>query len=142
MESRAESDIVTTKQLSDIVSEAIPFKEKHKHPATRTFQAIRIFINDELDDLKKGLSAALSVLKVGGRILVLTFHSLEDRIVKNFMKAHSEAPELPRRLPIMHQEFLPALKVVAKKVRPTADEIKNNPRARSAILRIAEKMKG
>lgn len=140
VEARAEAPIETTKQLSDIVSNALPFKEKHKHPATRTFQAIRIFINDELEDLKRGLTAAMKALKVGGRLLVITFHSIEDRIVKTFMKSHSQPPEMPRRLPIQHQTFEPALRIIAKKVRATDEELAYNLRARSAILRVAEKM--
>lgn len=133
--------IVRTLTLAKIISGAVSSKQFNKHPATRSFQAIRIFINQELEDLKKGLIGALEVLKVGGRLVVISFHSLEDRIVKQFMlkaagKQHGEMP-LPAIAP-----FLPTRVrvLLLAKGRPTQEEIRANPRARSALMRVVEKI--
>ena len=132
--------ITRTQQLAGIVAQAIPTREKSKDPATRTFQAIRIEINHELDDLKACLAASVDVLQTGGRLVVISFHSLEDRIVKRFMREQSKGKQYPYDLPIQHIEINAALKIVAKPIRASDTEIKNNPRARSAIMRVAEKL--
>ena len=132
--------ITRTHQLASIVAQAVPSREKGKDPATRTFQAIRIQINHELDDLKACLASSIDALQVGGRLVVISFHSLEDRIVKRFMREQSKGKQYPHDLPIRHIEINAHLKTVGKPVRASADEIKNNPRARSAIMRVAEKL--
>lgn len=133
--------ITRTLQLAQIISDAVPFKDKHKHPATRSFQAIRIFINSELDELEKALNSALSVLAPEGRLSIISFHSLEDRMVKQFIKKNSKGKEVPRGLPILESELnkdIP-LKTVGKAIMPSEAEIEANPRSRSAVLRVAEK---
>jgi 16S rRNA (cytosine1402-N4)-methyltransferase len=132
--------ITRTQQLASIVAQAVPGREKGKDPATRTFQAIRIQINHELDELKACLAASVDSLKKGGRLVVISFHSLEDRIVKRFMREQSKGKEYPHDLPIRHVEAAGALKVIGKPVRASDAEVKNNPRARSAIMRVAEKI--
>jgi len=130
--------IAGTRDLADLVAHACPVKEKHKHPATRTFQAIRIFINRELDELQLCLRDSLDVLARGARLVVISFHSLEDRIVKRFMRDAAQGPKLPKGLPVRHTETLGRLKLMGKSQRASAVELKGNPRARSAILRVAE----
>lgn len=136
---RKEQPITTTQQLAEIVAKAHPAWEKGKNPATQSFQAIRIAINHELDDLKEGLEQALEALNIGGRLLVISFHSLEDRIVKHFIQHHERGEQLPARLPIKHRDFLPKLKRLGRAIKPSAKEVAQNPRARSAVLRISEK---
>lgn len=133
--------IVTTVQLANVVKLAHPHWERFKHPATRTFQAIRIRVNNELEDLKVCLGQSIDVLKCGGRLLVISFHSLEDRIVKRFIRQHAhEAVEL-KKLPFMPAEWgRPKLKILGRGIRPSAYAIKTNPRSRSAVLRMAEKI--
>jgi 16S rRNA (cytosine1402-N4)-methyltransferase len=131
--------IKTTTELAEIVKEAHPAWEKHKHPATRVFQAIRIYINQELDDLSKGLKQCVQVLAPHGRLAVISFHSLEDRIVKRFMRAEEEGVRLPKNLPVMDSETKTHFKRVGKAIKPTDEEVSENVRARSAILRIGEK---
>lgn len=131
--------ITGTLQLAEIVKQANPAWEKHKHPATRVFQAFRIHINNELGALQQVLDTALSVLRPGGRLVVISFHSLEDRLVKQFIHKHSKGDELPRHLPIMADQFQPALRKLGKAIKPSAEEVATNPRARSAIMRVAEK---
>jgi 16S rRNA (cytosine1402-N4)-methyltransferase len=138
---REEQPIETTHQLVDIVVEAIPVKEKGKHPATRTFQAIRIHLNGELSELTDLLSQAVSVLGKGGRLVVISFHSLEDRISKRFIRNESKGGDFPKGLPVRASEFDPALRKRGGAIKASAEEIDRNPRSRSAILRIAEKMK-
>lgn len=138
VEQRDAAPITRTTQLADLVASAIPRKEKGKHPATRTFQAIRIFINRELEELDAVLTQAMNVLAANGRLLVISFHSLEDRLVKRFMRDQSRGVEIPREIPVTHDVFKSKLTIVGKPVRCQPDEIKNNPRARSAVLRIAE----
>lgn len=140
VETRKETPIVTTKQLADIVSAAIPRWEKHKHPATRSFLAIRIAINHELDDLQKGLAQALEALTIGGRLLVISFHSLEDRLVKRFVQHHQQGGDFPAGLPVTQDMYRPRLKREGRAIKPSSEEIAFNPRARSAVLRIAEKL--
>ncbi|WP_179404932.1 16S rRNA (cytosine(1402)-N(4))-methyltransferase RsmH [Burkholderia guangdongensis] len=141
---RAESDrlgpLDTTGELAQIVGHAVKTREKGKDPATRTFQAIRIHVNQELADLQVVLDAALSSLEQGGRLVVISFHSLEDRIVKRFMQAHASAPAVDRRLPIRAVDLpSPPLKIIGRKF-PSEAEVVANPRARSAVMRIAERV--
>ncbi len=138
---RDEQTISTTGELAQIVTDAIPVKEKHKHPATRSFQAIRIFINQELKMLEEGLDGALSVLADGGRLVVISFHSLEDRIVKRFMRDKSTRPKLPAGLPVMDADIEVPFRLVGKPVVAGELELEGNPRARSARLRVLEKKK-
>lgn len=140
---RAEQPFTRTADLAKVLTEANPAWEKGKNPATRAFQGIRIFINNELGDLERGLEAALEALEVGGRLVVISFHSLEDRIVKQFMKrqAKGEADKLPRDLPIIPKAFEPRLKLIGKPVYAGDAELKVNPRSRSAVMRIAEKLR-
>ena len=126
-----------------MITEANPAWEKGKHPATRAFQGLRIHINNELADLELGLQAAVDSLAVGGRLVVISFHSLEDRIVKQFMRklARGEADNLPRHLPVRPEPFIPVLKLLGKPQYAGEQELKNNPRARSAVMRVAEKLR-
>ena len=137
---REEAPIEDTLQLAEIIADAVPRHEKGKHPATRSFQAIRIFINAELDDLERGLESALSLLATGGRLVVISFHSLEDRIVKRFMRKESRGEELPRRLPVPGDVGKGSIRLVGKAVRPSEAEVSQNPRARSAVMRVAERL--
>ncbi len=130
----------TTEALVKVIDQAMPRKEKHKHPATRTFQAIRIAVNRELQVLPLALESALECLNPGGRLVVLSFHSLEDRIVKRFMRDKSKAAPIPRGMPMAAEEAVLPFKLIGKAVKPGADEIAFNPRSRSAVLRIAEKI--
>ena len=137
-ERTAENLPKTTLGLAQLIAKVVRSREPGQDPATRTFQALRIFINRELDDLQLGLQAALTVLKPGGRLVVISFHSLEDRIVKQFMRAHATV-EMPRKLPVRAKDLPQAeLKVIAR-VRPSVAEVNENPRARSAVMRVAEK---
>lgn len=138
---RANAPIMTTAELADIITNAIPpgNRPRDKHAATRSFQAIRIAVNQELTELEAVLPQALDALKVGGRLAVISFHSLEDRIVKQFIRQHEKGAELPRGLPVKSTVFNARLKTIGKPVKPGLQEINQNPRARSAILRIAEK---
>jgi len=135
---RVDQPIATTKQLAEIVAGAVPTRERSKDPATRSFQAIRLHINRELDELREALPQAMDVLAPHGRLAVISFHSLEDRIVKQFMRAQEKGKELPPDLPVRHVEIQSRLKVVGKPLRASDDEVRRNPRARSAVLRIAE----
>ena len=137
-ERTAENLPKTTLGLAQLIAKVVRSREPGQDPATRTFQALRIFINRELDDLQLGLQAALTLLKPGGRLVVISFHSLEDRIVKQFMRAHATV-EMPRKLPVRAKDLPQAeLKVIAR-VRPSVSEVNENPRARSAVMRVAEK---
>ncbi|AJY18259.1 16S rRNA (cytosine(1402)-N(4))-methyltransferase RsmH [Burkholderia multivorans] len=141
---RAESDrlgpLDSTGELAQIVGHVVKTREKGKDPATRTFQAIRIHVNQELADLQVVLDAALSLLEQGGRLVVISFHSLEDRIVKRFMQAHASAPAVDRRLPIRAVDLpSPPLKIIGRQF-PSEAEVVANPRARSAVMRIAERV--
>lgn len=137
---RKVSPIETTAALAKVVSEAHPRWEKHKHPATRAFQAIRIKVNGELDDLEAFLNGALDMLRVGGRLVVISFHSLEDRLVKRYMRDMSRGEALPRGLPVKESALNRRMRLVGKAVRASAGEVELNPRARSAVMRIAEKI--
>ncbi|MCO7224000.1 16S rRNA (cytosine(1402)-N(4))-methyltransferase RsmH [Pleionea sp. CnH1-48] len=140
VEIREETPITTTAQLAKIIDEAVPKKDPGKHPATRSFQAIRIHINKELSDLEAGLDAAMSILKPGGRMVVISFHSLEDRIVKRFFKKLAKGDDFPRDFPITADEIKPKMKLLGKPQKPAGDEVDENIRSRSAIMRVAEKL--
>ena len=140
IEARDEDPITRTVQLAQIVTEAVPTVERNKHPATRTFQALRIHINNELDELKAVLNQILRVLRPGGRLAVISFHSLEDRIVKQFMQKEAKGDDFPPEIPVTAREISPRLRIVNKAIKPTMEEIQRNQRARSAILRIGEKL--
>lgn len=136
---RQQREIRTTTELADIVAGVVPPHTRKKHPATKTFQAIRIFVNDELRQVETALQQSINVLKRGGRLCVISFHSLEDRIVKRFMRDAARESEQYRGMPEVPEEFRPRLRLVGKPVTATPDEIAANPRARSARLRIAER---
>lgn len=136
---REEAPILTTAMLAEIVKEANPKWEKHKHPATRVFQAIRIHVNQELTDLTECLKQCLGALAVDGRLVVISFHSLEDRIVKQFMRDQEQGTQLPMGVPIRASEIKTHFKRVGKAVKPHDEEIKGNVRSRSAVLRTGEK---
>jgi 16S rRNA (cytosine1402-N4)-methyltransferase len=140
---RAVQPFERTADLAQVITVANPAWEKGKNPATRAFQGLRIFINNELGDLETGLEAALEGLDVGGRLVVISFHSLEDRIVKQFMRRHAkgEADTLPRDLPIIPEKFVPRLKLLGKPQYASIEEVKANPRSRSAVMRVAEKLR-
>jgi len=141
VEKRAQSPIATTRQLAELIEDAVPVREKHKHPATRTFQAIRIEINRELEELKAVLQQSVQVLRPGGRLVVISFHSLEDRIVKRFIRDESGAKYNPGRLPIKEVDIVKGiLKTIGKALKAGKQEINQNPRARSAIMRVAERV--
>ncbi|MCF5708417.1 16S rRNA (cytosine(1402)-N(4))-methyltransferase RsmH [Pseudomonas syringae] len=132
-----------TADLAEVLKVANPAWEKGKNPATRAFQGLRIHVNNELGDLEAGLEAALDALEIGGRLVVISFHSLEDRIVKLFMRklAKGEADNMPRNLPIQYKAFEPKIKIHGKAQFASDDETKANPRSRSAVMRVAEKLR-
>ncbi len=131
----------TTLQLASLVASVVRTREVGQDPATRTFQALRIFINRELEDLELGLKAALNLLKPGARLAVISFHSLEDRIVKQFLQSHAKV-EVPRGLPVRDRDLPQSALEIIGRVKPSDEEVRENPRARSAIMRIAEKRAG
>ena len=137
---RAKAPIRRTAQLAEIIRSAVPSRGQKKHPATKSFQAIRIFINDELAELEKALEASIDLLKPGGRLCVISFHSLEDRRVKRFMRNASLEPVKYRGLPHIPPEHRPPFKLIGKAIKPTDEEIAGNVRARSSRLRIAERL--
>ncbi|MCU7904626.1 MAG: 16S rRNA (cytosine(1402)-N(4))-methyltransferase RsmH [Candidatus Thiodiazotropha sp. (ex Epidulcina cf. delphinae)] len=139
VEARSVRPITTTVQLAELVSRANPSREKGKHPATRSFQAIRIFINGELDALRISLQRVLDVLASGGRLVIISFHSLEDRIVKRFMRDQARGDSFPPGVPVTRDQLQPRLRLVGKALRPGEAEVAANPRARSAVLRVAER---
>jgi 16S rRNA (cytosine1402-N4)-methyltransferase len=142
VDSREQSPITRTSQLAKLIKTTAPQREIKKHPATRSFQAIRMYINSELEQIEKALAASLEVLKPGGRLVVISFHSLEDRLVKQFMKKHSQAKKVPRGLPISESELNKGKKLllVGKKLKPSKLEVEQNVRSRSSVLRIAERL--
>ena len=134
--------VATTRELAGIVAKSVRTREPGQHPATRTFQALRIHVNQELEELTAVLPQCVAALAPGGRLVAISFHSLEDRIVKRFLRGESQPPQLPSRLPLRAAELpRPALSLVGKIQRPAHDEIAANPRARSAVMRIAERTK-
>lgn len=136
---RIEGPISTTDRLVEIVEMSIPRREKHKHPATRTFQAIRIQVNRELEELETCLTDVIELLKSGGRVVVISFHSLEDRLVKRFFRRLEKGDDLPSRLPVRDDQLNRKVRILGKPVKPSATEVADNRRARSSIMRIAEK---
>ena len=137
---RSQRPLQRTRELAEIVAKAVPTREPRQDPATRTFQAIRIFINQELEELEMTLPQCVACLKPGGRLVIISFHSLEDRIVKRFMVGLAR-PEVPKRLPLRESEMPRGLvRLVGKPVRPAQREVDENPRARSAIMRVAERL--
>jgi len=141
VERRAISPITTTRELAKLIEDAVPVKEKHKHPATRSFQAIRIEINKELEELKAVLQQSARILKPGGRLVVISFHSLEDRIVKRFIRSESGAKYNPGKLPVKEIDITKGiLKKTGKALKAGPQEVALNPRARSAIMRVAERV--
>lgn len=137
---RATQPLTRTLQLAALVTRCVRTREPGKHPATRTFQALRIFINDELAQIERGLQQALELLSPGGRLVAISFHSLEDRLVKQFIRSHSEVDPVLARLPVLPAHAQPPLRRVGRKQRPTSAQVAANPRARSAMLRVAEKV--
>ncbi len=141
VEIRETQSIDDTATLASIISSVVPRPKNHKHPATRSFQAIRIHINEELSQIQQMLETILDVLKVGGRMLVISFHSLEDRLIKRFIKAQSTQPRIPRGLPLRDSEINSVLRLsaIGKAIKAGAAELAVNPRSRSAVLRVAER---
>ena len=138
---RARGPVGTTRELAALVAKAVPARQPREDPATRTFQAVRIHVNQELEELSLALPQCLELLAPGGRLVVISFHSLEDRIVKRFLRDNARADRLPPRLPLRARELPPPpLKLVCRPVRPAAAETAANPRARSAVMRVAEKL--
>ena len=132
--------VATTRQLAEIVGRAVRTREPGQHPATRTFQALRIHVNQELEELEMTLPQAAALLEPGGRLAVVSFHSLEDRVVKTFIRARSTADTFPKGVPVRAADLpTPQLRAVGKAIRASDDEVRRNPRARSAVLRVAEK---
>ncbi|WP_439238595.1 16S rRNA (cytosine(1402)-N(4))-methyltransferase RsmH [Lonepinella sp. BR2919] len=131
-----------TLQLAELIASAVPFKDKHKHPATRSFQAIRIFINAELDELESVLNSAVELLAPQGRLSIISFHSLEDRMVKHFIRKQSKGENIPKGLPLREDQIQrnQTLKTIGRAIQASEQEIALNPRSRSAVLRIAEKL--
>jgi 16S rRNA (cytosine1402-N4)-methyltransferase len=140
VDARATASIDTTGRLAELVARAVPIREPGRHPATRTFQALRIQVNDELGALARCLDQVCDLLAVAGRLVVISFHSLEDRIVKRFMRREAQGPILPKGVPVRAKETQGRLRVLGKPIRPSESEVQANPRARSAILRVAERL--
>ena len=140
VERNRELPMTRTKELADLIANASPFREKHKHPATRSFQAIRIYINSELEEIERALDGAHEVLAADGRLSVISFHSLEDRIVKRFIRQHSRGPQVPSGIPMTEAQLRSlggrTLKALGK-MKPSDAEVAENPRARSSVLRFA-----
>jgi 16S rRNA (cytosine1402-N4)-methyltransferase len=139
VETRQKQRLETTGQLARLIEKTIGRREKNKHPATRCFQAIRIYINDELAQLEKGLAKAIGLLRPGGRLAVISFHSLEDRLVKRTIREAARPGKVRRNIP-QHPDHQPVLKPVGGAIKPSVTELSVNPRARSAVMRVAEKL--
>ena len=138
---RREQGISTTRQLAALVEKAVPTREPGQHPATRSFQALRIYVNRELEELALSLPQAIDALASGGRLVVISFHSLEDRIVKRFLREQAQSPQPPKGVPVRAAELPPPrIKLIGKPVFPNEAEVRANPRARSAVMRVAEKL--
>ena len=137
---RDEKPIQTTLQFAKIISEAHPRWEKGKHPATRAFQAVRIYINSELDDLKQALESLLDIVQTDGRIVVISFHSLEDRIVKRFFKEGAKGQQFPRGVPVTEEMLAKKLRLIGKATKAAVEEVDENIRSRSAVMRVAERI--
>jgi 16S rRNA (cytosine1402-N4)-methyltransferase len=137
---RVQAPITTTRQLAELVAEAVPTREPGKHPATRTFQAIRIHVNRELEEIESALPQAVDVLAPGGRLCVISFHSLEDRLVKRYLRREAQGDPVYAGLPNVPAHARPRLRLVGGAVMPGEAEVERNPRARSAVLRVAERL--
>lgn len=137
---RNQTPLTSTRALAELVARAVPTREAGKHPATRTFQALRLCVNDELGELRRGLAQVCDWLATGGRLVVISFHSLEDRLVKQFIRAESRGPVWPKGLPVQTSATAGRLRPLGRAVRPGAAEVAANPRARSAIMRVAERL--
>lgn len=139
---RATEPYTRTRALAQMIARVSPSKDKHKHAATRSFQAIRIHVNGELDEIEQALNGSLDVLATGGRLSVISFHSLEDRIVKRFIRKQEKGPEVPPGLPLTEAQLSGGrfLKSIGKAQKPSAAEVEANPRARSSVLRVAERL--
>jgi len=142
VERRLEEPLRDTRQLAELIRDCVPAGREKKHPATRSFQAIRIRINRELEQLQQLLDSLFRILRIGGRVAIISFHSLEDRLVKRFLRKESTPPALPRGLPLRESErdLKQRLRPIGKAIKPAGDEIEGNPRARSAVLRVAERI--
>lgn len=142
VDTREETPLLRTSQLAELIKKTAPQREIKKHPATRSFQAIRMYINSELEQIEKALAASLDVLAEQGRLVVISFHSLEDRLVKQFMKKHSQAKKVPRGLPISDEELNKGkkLQLIGKKQKPSKAEVEENVRSRSSVLRVAQRL--
>lgn len=140
VETRGEAPIRSTAQLAELVARAVPKREPGKHPATRTFQALRIQVNGELDELRRCLDQVCDALSTGGRLVVISFHSLEDRIVKRFIRKETKGFDFPKGVPVRAMENHGRLRAIGKPARPSAEEEALNPRSRSAIMRVAERL--
>lgn len=142
VDSREENPLTRTGELAKLIKTTAPQREIKKHPATRSFQAIRMYINSELDQIEQVLNASLSVLTPGGRLVVISFHSLEDRLVKQFMKKHSQGKKVPRGLPVSEEELQKGkkLSLVGRKLKPSKQEVEDNVRSRSSVMRVAQRL--
>lgn len=140
VEARRTQPISTTQQLVELIERAVPTREPGKHPATRSFQAIRIQINEELEELRRFLAGVCDLLAAGGRLVVISFHSLEDRMVKRFIRDEAQGASIPKGVPVRDSELRRRLRAVGHPVYPSAAEIERNPRARSAVMRTAERL--
>jgi len=140
VEARAETPLTRTAQLAQLVAGAVRTREPGKNPATRSFQAIRMHVNDELGEIERGLAASVAVLAPGGRLAVISFHSLEDRLVKQFLRRESQPDPALAKLPMLPAGYAPRMALVGRKLKASAAEVSANPRARSAILRVAERL--
>ena len=140
VEVRHASPLRTTRALAELIAAAVPVREKHKHPATRSFQAMRIYINNELDEIAAVLDQGREVLAPQGRMVVISFHSLEDRIVKRFIRDEYRGEQPPLEFPLAGMDYVPRMRPVGKAVRAGELEVNSNPRARSAVLRVAERL--
>ncbi|MFT6407205.1 MAG: 16S rRNA (cytosine1402-N4)-methyltransferase [Arenicella sp.] len=136
---REQEKIESTLQLASIIADATPKKDKNKHPATRSFQAIRLHVNQELSQVSQALPQAVQLLNEGGRLAVISFHSLEDRIVKRFMRELSTPNLPPKNIPVTEDAYLTPLKLLSRAIKPGKNEVQENPRSRSSVLRIAER---
>ncbi|ASP46360.1 16S rRNA (cytosine(1402)-N(4))-methyltransferase RsmH [Cognaticolwellia beringensis] len=142
VDEREVTPLTRTGQLAQLIKKTAPQREIKKHPATRSFQAIRMYINSELEQIEKVLAASLSVLATDGRLVVISFHSLEDRLVKQFMKKHSQGKKVPRGMPISEEELNKGknLSLIGRKLKPSKDEVEENVRSRSSVLRVAQRL--
>ena len=137
---RSETAVTSTRQLAGLIEDVVPTREAGKHPATRSFQAIRIHVNNELEELKTVLTQVIDVLREGGRLAVISFHSGEDRIVKRFIRQQSRADPYPKYLPVSGSEIKPGMRAIGRPIKSAEEANRDNPRGRSAVLRVAEKL--